>query len=191
MAWPDTATLYAVGKNVPPEIAHPLIMERIKRNVTITESGCWYWNRSKNFKGYPMTYAMGRKWHTHRLVLHISQRPLGPGEQACHKCDNPSCVNPGHLYIGTNSTNQADAVRKGRKYERTATHCRRGHAYDEANTYVITKDRGRYARACKACAKINQRLRLGWSLEDAIRLPTVPHGYRRGSVSSSEGYPGK
>lgn len=82
-------------------------------------------------------------------------RELVPGEEACHHCDNPICVNPKHLYVGTHSDNMADAVRRGRAVnlraeERKAqTHCIHGHEFNDVNTYFRKEDGGRVCRPCR------------------------------------------
>jgi hypothetical protein len=84
-------------------------------------SGCWLWtgNRDKSGYGYiSQVWVEGRRSPiaVHRLVAHLK---LGldlsrPEIFACHRCDNPPCFNPDHLFVGTAKDNQADRSRKGR-----------------------------------------------------------------------------
>lgn len=77
-------------------------------------SGCWLWLGSINRSGYGMLNVKGWPFIASRAfhVLHIG--PIPEGHEVCHRCDTPCCVNPGHLFAGTKSDNQRDAVRKGR-----------------------------------------------------------------------------
>jgi hypothetical protein len=80
-------------------------------------TGCWEWNArwgkpSNEF--YPIFYAdRRRQFATHWSLEHLAGTPTN-GLLACHHCDNPRCVNPAHLFVGTHKDNTRDAMRKGR-----------------------------------------------------------------------------
>lgn len=101
--------------------------------------------------GYGKKYHDGRMWLAHRLVMTELHVPIA-GMFVMHRCDNPPCVNPEHLTVGTCADNNADMWSKGRggsgNTNGTKTHCPQGHSYDEANTYV-TPQGWRRCRICK------------------------------------------
>lgn len=77
---------------------------------------CWFWTASRNRKGYGMFYPV--KNHgisAHRFSMIIGGTTFADGEQAAHRCNNPACVNPRHLYKATCRQNIRDAVRDGRR----------------------------------------------------------------------------
>lgn len=73
---------------------------------------CWPWT------GYRMASGYGRNRHgyTHRYALQLALgRPLADGMEACHRCDNPPCCNPAHLFEGSRLANEQDKTAKGRR----------------------------------------------------------------------------
>lgn len=116
---------------------------------------CHTWTASKTPRGYGyFVVNAATRTYAHRWILgHLRGRPLERDESALHKCDNPSCVNPRHLYVGDQTQNMRDCSERGRfrnviaEANRRKTHCKRGHEFTGANTYR-TRD-GR--RRCKTC----------------------------------------
>lgn len=76
---------------------------------------CWNWTGSRGTTGYGYFKATGRNVRAHRFMWEIANGPVPDGLQVLHHCDNPSCVNPGHLWLGTISDNIKDSFAKGRK----------------------------------------------------------------------------
>lgn len=91
--------------------------ERFKANITQDPgTGCWLWCGVVSSSGYGYVWYRERKKtvRAHRLSYEMSKGMIPPGQFICHTCDVPRCVNPDHLFAGTNSDNMQDALRKGR-----------------------------------------------------------------------------
>ena len=78
------------------------------------EHDCWPWIGYIASTGYGSLGFEGTKITSHRLSYAINIGPIPAGLYVCHSCDNPRCVNPSHLWLGTNKTNIEDALKKGR-----------------------------------------------------------------------------
>lgn len=75
---------------------------------------CWEWKACKDRWGYGATTANGVFTKSHRLAWTIVYGPIKKGMFICHKCDNPGCCNPTHLFVGTHKDNMRDMVSKKR-----------------------------------------------------------------------------
>jgi hypothetical protein len=92
------------------------VAQRFLQKVVI-QDGCWGWNGSKNSGGYAqinMGPPKSRPTAASRVSWEHFRGPIPSGLHVLHKCDNPECANPDHLFLGTPKDNARDAVAKGR-----------------------------------------------------------------------------
>lgn len=82
-----------------------------------SDDDCWEWQGPKSRKGYGRLFLgeYGCYQAAHRFSWELANGPIPDGLHVCHHCDNPSCVNPAHLFLGTNQDNHEDKMRKGRQ----------------------------------------------------------------------------
>jgi len=86
--------------------------ERMWRMVQIGDD-CWEWTKGKR-KGYGAVYIGGKQCDAHRLAWELTNGPIPDGMHVLHECDNPGCVRPSHLFLGTHADNMGDMRKKGR-----------------------------------------------------------------------------
>lgn len=94
------------------------LVDRFWRHVDRTASdGCWPWNGATIGKGYGwFAVSSAKREYAHRVAYQLSAGvTLRPGECVCHHCDNPICVNPAHLFVGSHADNVRDRDLKGRR----------------------------------------------------------------------------
>jgi hypothetical protein len=134
--------------------------------------GCWQWTGAATPDGYGfLARAINGERHplrAHRFSWELHRGPVPEGLWVLHRCDNPRCVNPDHLFLGDRTANMRDCAAKGRIRGGgpRKTVCIRGHEYTPDN---LRWSKGR--RSCRACERItaDRRNRLRRE-ERALRL---------------------
>jgi DNA-binding XRE family transcriptional regulator len=83
-------------------------------------TGCWLWCLTLNRDGYGLVNTLRKTRQAHRVAYELAIGPIPDGKCVLHRCDVPPCINPSHLFLGTNAVNMADRDRKQRqaRYER-------------------------------------------------------------------------
>lgn len=81
----------------------------------LKSDGCWEWQAGRLSSGYGMFWRGDRSYGAHRVAFELAYGPISDGLFVCHHCDNPACVRPDHLFLGTQKDNRIDCVRKGRQ----------------------------------------------------------------------------
>lgn len=125
-------------------------LSRIKKD----SNKCWIWT---GYFGGSGKFQYGRLSFNkkyvaaHRFSFEYHKEKIPKGMLVCHTCDNPKCVNPEHLFIGTYKDNNIDSVDKNRHAQKRKTHCPKGHEYSKENTYIINLKNGRHGRMCLTC----------------------------------------
>ena len=136
------------------------VVERFWSKVDLpgTPEGCWIWRAGRTRKGYGLfADTHGHSEHAHRVAWRLEGNEIPKGGMVLHHCDNPSCVRPEHLFVGSAKDNIQDAISKGRidpfaiarvtcRLAEAITHCPHGHAYVAENM-----QNGR--RNCKTCGR--------------------------------------
>jgi len=93
------------------------IKERFLSKIKKSDNGCWEWiGASRGKCGYGSFSVNSKVFSSHRISYELFVEEIPKGLLVCHKCDNKLCVNPDHLFLGTQSDNMKDAYKKGRLF---------------------------------------------------------------------------
>lgn len=132
------------------------------------DTGCWLYTGYLNADGYGQVFVDGKMERVHRISHEIFKGAIPEGFEVDHTCHNADpdclggatcphrrCFNPEHI----ESVEGLENIRRGKAGIKSGialsamTHCRKGHAFDEENTYLFMTRSGRPARHCRACRK--------------------------------------
>ncbi|WP_346536943.1 HNH endonuclease [Micromonospora sp. DPT] len=125
--------------------------QRFFTNVIEADNGCWLWAASKTAAGYGKFTANGACVSAHRWAYQLLIAEIPVGLSLDHLCRNPSCVNPWHLDPVTDRVNVVVRGRGLTAENARKTHCKHGHEFTRANTYITPRGT-RNCRACRAAA---------------------------------------
>lgn len=162
------------------------LYDRLLEKIVIDEStGCWNWTGyAFDKRPYPGNrYGCigirdpetnkSRTIATHRAMWFAVHGKPAAGQCVCHSCDNPKCVNPNHLWLGSRRDNTMDMIKKNRHHLKKKTHCKRGHLLYGVNV-MVTADGYRH---CKICERGRLRMRWGWPEDLAFSVAPLPLGH--------------
>jgi hypothetical protein len=127
-------------------------LKRFESRKVPGKNGCIELRAPHNHDGYALLHHRDHKQFAHRIIVILTREPIPPGYMACHRCGNPGCVNPDHIYVGTMQENARDTVAMGRHLEKQKTHCKQGHEFTPENTRMVGPRKTK--RQCIACQRI-------------------------------------
>lgn len=138
----------------------PAEIARFWVKVDRTGDGCWEWTAGRYRNGYGQfgvgTFAAQVKVYAHRMAYELLVGPIPDGLLVCHRCDNRTCCNPAHLFLGTYADNNRDCQRKGRK----------PHG-ETASFSILTDEKVRAIRTRRAAGETGRALAVEYGVSGA------------------------
>lgn len=132
-------------------LAKPVLPRFLAGIQAESGSDCWIWKGCRNWANYGTMRKNGKNAFTHRIAWEIYKGEIPKGLFVLHRCDNPPCCNPEHLFLGTPQDNSRDMTAKGRHHYKLRASCRHGHPFTEENIFWY-----RGSRICRHCTKKRQ-----------------------------------
>lgn len=133
-------------RKILPHEEAPRFWQRVEKG-----DACWTFQGSRSAFGHGRLKFRGRYTFAHRVAWILTNGPIPEGLLVCHTCDNPPCVRPDHLFLGTQADNLADMVAKGRSLRKPD--CKRGHPLVGDN---VIYSRGK-RKGCRECSRMAAR----------------------------------
>jgi hypothetical protein len=122
------------------------VKDRFEDKIFYSPDGCWYWTGSTNGKGYGNFQLDGKLIGSHKASYILYKGGINDGLLVCHTCDVPLCVNPHHLFLGTNKDNAQDKAKKGRSHKMKGE----DHPLSKLSTKDILEIRSLYKNGVKS-----------------------------------------
>ena len=141
--------------------ARPLAERFWSRVEKADGEACWLWKGARRGE-YGALQTEGRMEGAHRVSYEINVGPIPEGMEVCHHCDNPPCVRPDHLFLGTTTDNRRDACRKGRARGQPSPEINRSGTHRQCCTCHIVKAITAFSpgnRRCRECRNRKARER--------------------------------
>jgi hypothetical protein len=141
-----------------------IVRERFMAKIRVDERGCWLWVGNKHLTGYGAVKIDRKQRLAHRVSWQLHRGEIPPKHYICHHCDVPACVNPDHLFVGTQADNMADCARKGRATKnigRTGARCWNAKLSDDTVRAILadTRTHGLIAKDFGVTRTVIQRVK--------------------------------